>query len=62
MPVAHRHHESPVLRLVVALALFVAVLSNEIRLITVNERPLLRAGVAMATVIPLFLVLFSGST
>jgi voltage-gated potassium channel len=59
VPVAHRHHESPVLRLTVALALFVAVLANEIRLITTNERPLLRAGVAMATVIPLFLVLFS---
>jgi voltage-gated potassium channel len=54
VPVAHRHHESPVLRLTVALALFVAVLANEIRLITTNERPLLRAGVAMATVIPLF--------
>lgn len=59
LPVAHRPHESPVLRLGVALALFVAVLVNEIRLITVHERPMLRAAVAMATVIPLFLVLFA---
>ncbi len=59
IPVLHRNHESPVLRLVVALALFVAVVANEVRLITAHERPLLRAGVAMATVIPLFLVLFA---
>ncbi len=59
IPLAHRHHESPALRLVVALALFVAVVANEVRLISTHERPLLRAGVAMATVIPLFLVLFA---
>jgi len=59
IPVAHRQHESPALRLVLALALFVAVVANEVRLITAHQRPLLRAGVAMATVIPLFLVLFA---
>jgi len=59
VPVASRPHESPVLRLAVALALFIAVLVNEIRLIAVHERPLLRAAVAMATVLPLFLVLFA---
>jgi hypothetical protein len=59
IPVAHRHHEYEALRLAVALGLFVAVVANEVRLITVHERPLLRAGVAMATVIPLFLVLFA---
>ena len=59
LPVAHRQHESPVLRLGVALALFVAVLINEIRLIAVHDRPMLRAAVAMATVLPLFLVLFA---
>jgi voltage-gated potassium channel len=59
LPVAHRPHESPVIRLAVALALFVAVLANEIRLITGHERPILRAAVAMATVLPLFLVLFA---
>jgi voltage-gated potassium channel len=59
IPAPHRHHESPALRLVVALAIFTAVVANEVRLITVHERPLLRAGVAMATVLPLFVVLFS---
>jgi voltage-gated potassium channel len=59
IPVAHRAHESVALRLAVALALFVAVLVNEIRVISSHDRPMLRAGVAMATVIPLFLVLFS---
>ncbi|MGD0313983.1 MAG: potassium channel family protein [Acidimicrobiales bacterium] len=59
LPVEHRAHQSPALRLVVALALFVVVLANEIRLISTHERPQLRAAVAMATVIPLFLVLFA---
>ena len=59
LPVAHRSHESPVLRLGVALALFVAVLVNEIRLIASHDRPMLRAAVAMSTVLPLFLVLFA---
>ena len=59
LPIEHRAHESVALRLAVALAFFVAVLVNEIRLITIHERPLLRAGVAMATVVPLFLVLFA---
>jgi voltage-gated potassium channel len=59
LPVESRPHESVALRLGVALALFVAVLVNEIRLISSHDRPLLRAGVAMATVIPLFLVLFA---
>jgi len=59
IPAPHRHHESPALRLILALAVFVVVVANEVRLIAVHERPLLRAGVAMATVIPLFLVLFA---
>ncbi len=59
IPAPHRHHESPALRLVLALAIFVVVVANEVRLISAHERPLLRAGVAMATVIPLFLVLFA---
>lgn len=59
VPVAHRSHESPALRLGLALALFVAVLANEIRLITGHDRPMLRAAVALATVLPLFLVLFA---
>jgi voltage-gated potassium channel len=59
LPVANRPHQSVVLRLGVALAFFVAVLVNEIRLISSHDRPMLRATVAMATIIPLFLVLFS---
>jgi voltage-gated potassium channel len=59
IPIEHRPHESVVLRLVVALAVFVVVLVNEIRLITSHDRPILRAAVAMATVIPLFLILFA---
>jgi hypothetical protein len=59
LPIEHRAHQSVALRLGVALALFVAVLSNEIRLIQGHDRPMLRASVAMATVIPLFLVLFA---
>ena len=39
--------------------MFVVVLTIEIRLISAHEQPLLRAAVAMATVIPLFLVLFA---
>jgi hypothetical protein len=59
LPVENRPHQSVVLRLAVALTLFVVVLVNEIRLITSHERPMLRAGVAMATIIPLFLVVFA---
>lgn len=59
VPVEHRHHQSVALRLGVALALFVAVLVNEVRAIQNHDQPMLRAGVSMATVIPLFLVLFA---
>jgi voltage-gated potassium channel len=59
LPIEHRPHQSIVLRLTVALVLFVVVLGNEIRLISGHERPILRASVAMATIIPLFLVSFA---
>jgi voltage-gated potassium channel len=59
MPIENRPHQSVALRLGVALAFFVVVLANEIRLISGHDRPMLRAAVAMATVIPLFLVLFA---
>jgi voltage-gated potassium channel len=59
LPIEHRPHQSVVLRLTLALVLFVVVLANEIRLISGHERPMLRASVAMATIIPLFLVLFA---
>jgi voltage-gated potassium channel len=58
-PVEHRPHQSVFLRLGVALAVFVVILVNEIRLISGHDRPMLRATVAMATIIPLFIVLFA---
>jgi voltage-gated potassium channel len=59
IPIEHRPHQSVILRLGVALAVFVVVLANEIRLISGHDRPALRATVAMATIIPLFLMSFS---
>ena len=59
VPVEGRPHELIAVRLSVALALFIAVLLHEIRQISVHDQPMLRAAVAMATVIPLFLVLFA---
>ncbi len=59
LPIEHRAHQSVALRLGVALALFVAVLAVEVRLISGHDQPVLRAAVAMATIIPLFLVLFA---
>jgi hypothetical protein len=59
VPLIHRAHQSILLRLTVALAFFAAVLLYEIRQISVDKQPWLRATVAMATIIPLFIVLFS---
>ncbi len=59
VPIIHRAHQSILLRLSVALAFFIAVLIFEIRQITRHGQPMLRATVAMATIIPLFIVLFS---
>ncbi|MBV8463205.1 MAG: two pore domain potassium channel family protein, partial [Acidimicrobiales bacterium] len=59
VPIQSHPHQSIVLRLGVALAIFVAVLANEVRSIVNHRQPSLRAGVSMATVIPLFLVLFA---
>ncbi len=47
------------LRLGVAFAIFIAVLAVEVRSITRARHPMLRAAVAMAVVIPLFLLFFS---
>ena len=59
VPIIPRAHESIALRVGVALAFFTAVLVYEIRQITRHDQPMLRATVTMATVIPLFIVLFS---
>lgn len=58
-PIQHRAHQSVALRLSVALALFSVVLALEVRQISKHDHPMLRAGVALATIIPLFLVLFA---
>lgn len=67
IPLPHRapHHHGAIveagamLRLGVAIAVFIAVLAVEIRSITRARHPMLRAGVAMAVVLPLFLLFFS---
>jgi hypothetical protein len=59
IPLARHPHQSIVLRLTAAMVVFVAVLANEVRSIVNHDEPMLRAGVSMATVIPLFLVLFA---
>jgi voltage-gated potassium channel len=59
VPLQPHPHRSILLRLIVAMALFGGVLVNEIRSIQNHEHPMLRAGVSMATVVPLFLILFA---
>ncbi len=66
VPVGHRHTTHSLIRdigvmarLGVATAIFIAVLLFEIRGITRARHPMLRAGVAMSIVIPLFLVFFA---
>jgi ACR3 family arsenite efflux pump ArsB len=66
LPVDLRHRSASLVRdlgvmarLGVAIAIFVAVLVFEIRGITRAKHPMLRAGVAMAVVIPLFLIFFA---
>lgn len=59
LPIEHHPHQSIILRLGIAFVIFVAVLLNELRAILNHNYPTLRAGVSMATVIPLFLVLFA---
>jgi hypothetical protein len=58
-PIEHRAHQSVALRLSAALVIFAIVLAVEVRQIAKHHHPMLRAGVAMATIIPLFLVLFA---
>jgi Ion channel len=59
VPIEGHPHQAVLLRLAVAFAIFLAVLGNELRSIVNHKQPMLRAGVSMATVIPLFLVLFA---
>jgi voltage-gated potassium channel len=67
LPIAVRHDHGrhvlfefgSMLRLGAAFAIFIAVLTIEIRAITRARHPMLRAGVAMAVVIPLFILFFA---
>ena len=59
LPVETRPHQSVILRLTAGLAFFVAVLVVEVRAIAKDRHPMLRAGISMATVVPLFLVVFA---
>ena len=66
VPVGARHHVHGIgydigvaVRISVAAAIFITVLTLEIRAITRAKHPMLRAGVAMAVVIPLFLLFFA---
>ncbi len=66
VPAGHRHASHSVVRdlgvmarLGVATAVFIAVLLFEIRGISRAKHPMLRAGVAMSIVIPLFLIFFA---
>ena len=66
IPVNHVRHPADIVRdiavlarLGAAVAVFVVVLMLEIRGITRAKHPMLRAGVAMAIVIPLFLIFFA---
>ena len=57
-PIPHRHEEVWV-RLVVAIAIFLAVLLYELRSIMRHRDPMRRAVVALAVVLPLFLTSFA---
>ncbi len=59
LPIEHRPHQSVFLRVAAAMAMVVAVIIYEVTVIVNHDHPMLRAAVAMATIIPLFLVLFA---
>lgn len=61
LPIENRPHREMGLRFFAGLALFVAVLANELRAIAKNKHPMQRAIIAMATVLPLFLFWFAWS-
>ncbi len=59
VPAASERNGQVVLRLGVGMALFAAVVVYEVRAILTAKEPTLRATVAMATIIPFFLVIFA---
>jgi hypothetical protein len=58
-PLVPRAHGAIWWRLTVAMALFTAVTSQQLQAIVRNARPMRRAVVALAVVLPLFVVVFS---
>jgi hypothetical protein len=59
VPISDKPHTSVLFRLTSGLAIFVALLTYEVRAILRSTRPLLRAADAMALVIPTFIVVFA---
>jgi voltage-gated potassium channel len=59
IPIDHHERSFVFLRITVGLSLFIAVLTYEVRAIVKSPRPMLRAGVAMALVLPLFVLVFA---
>ena len=59
VPLAHHRHAYAGLRIVVGMAIFAATLAIELRAIIRSRRPMLRAAVALALVLPLFIVVFA---
>jgi hypothetical protein len=61
LPVAQREHSRIVIRLTIGLAFFAVVLAYEVRAIARSRHPMLRAAIAMALILPLFVVVFAWS-
>jgi voltage-gated potassium channel len=59
IPISHHHRSFVILRIAVGLALFVATLTYEVQAIIRSRHPMLRAAVAMALVLPLFILVFA---
>jgi voltage-gated potassium channel len=59
VPIIHHKRSYVVLRIVAGLAIFAVTLAVELRAIVRSKRPMLRAAVAMALVLPLFIVVFA---
>ena len=59
IPITQHKRSYVVLRIVAGLAIFAATLAVELRAILRSKRPMLRAAVAMALVLPLFVIVFA---
>jgi len=58
-PIPHHSHPNATPHVLVALGVFAVAMVFEVRKIVQSDQPMLRAGVALATLLPLFLVLFA---